>query len=171
MPRPDDHGGVTMAHEVSVNDPVSHCSFRWMEPWVAPGPPKAMVSCMPRTLHYTEQNIYADAIKSHPQQVSSTPDTTERSEPLGTRRIDGFEAAGVRRTRTRTAAPAVRSCSPLRFGTRRNCKSCWSCARLWNRRPSLVLCRTLNSRRFVAESPTRSCFIRLKATKLIPRVN
>ena len=63
VPRPDDHGGVTMAHEVSVNDPVSHCSFRWMEPWVAPGPPKAMVSCMPRTLHYTEQNIYADAIK------------------------------------------------------------------------------------------------------------
>jgi hypothetical protein len=106
MPRPDDHGGVTMAHEVSVNDPVSHCTFRWMEPWVAPGPPKAMVSCMPRTLHYTEQNIYGDAIASQPQQASSTPDTTERSEPLGTRRIEGLEATGVRRTRTRTAAPS-----------------------------------------------------------------
>jgi hypothetical protein len=107
MPRPDDHGGVSMAHEVTVNDPVSHCSFRWMEPWVAPGPPRAMVTCMPRTLHYTEQNIYADAIANHPQQVSSTPDTTERSEPLGTRRIEGFEATGVRHTRTRTEAPSV----------------------------------------------------------------
>ncbi len=106
MPRPDDHGGVIMAHEVTVNDPVSHCSFRWMEPWAAPGPPRAMVTCMPRTLHYTEQNIYANAIANHPQQVGSTPDTTERSEPLGTRRIEGLEATGVRRTRTRTAAPS-----------------------------------------------------------------
>jgi hypothetical protein len=106
MPRPDDHGGVIMAHEVTVNDPVSHCSFRWMEPWVAPSPPTATVTCMPRTLHYTDQNIYADAITSHPQQISSTPDTTDRSEPLGTRRIEGFEATGVRHTRTRTAAPS-----------------------------------------------------------------
>jgi hypothetical protein len=106
IPRPDDHGGVIMAHEVTVNDPVSHCSFHWIEPWVAPGPPRAMVTCMPRTLHYTEQNTYADAIASRPQQISSTPDTTDRSEPLGTRTIEGFEAKGVRRTRTRTAPPS-----------------------------------------------------------------
>jgi hypothetical protein len=105
MPRPDDHGGVITAHEVSVNDPVSHCSFRWMEPWVAPGPPRAMVNCMPRTLHYTEQNIYADAIASQPEQLISAQDSSDRSEPLGTRRIEGFEATGVRHTRTGTAAP------------------------------------------------------------------
>jgi hypothetical protein len=106
MPRPDDHGGTIMAHEVSVNDPVSHCSFRWMEPWVAPGPPRAMVTCMPRTLHFTEQNIYADAIASQPQQLISAPDSSDHSEPLGTRLIEGFEATGVRRTRTGTAAPS-----------------------------------------------------------------
>ena len=71
MSRPDEQGGGITAHEVSVNDPVSHCNFRWMEPWVAPGPPRAMVSCMPRTLHYTEQNIYADAIASQPEQLIS----------------------------------------------------------------------------------------------------
>jgi hypothetical protein len=106
MPRPDEHGGVIVAHEVSVNDPVSHCSFRWMEPWVAPGPPRAMVACMPRTLHYTEQDIYADAIASQPQELISAPDSSDRSEPLGTRRIEGFDATGVRRIRTRSAAPS-----------------------------------------------------------------
>jgi hypothetical protein len=106
MPRPDEHGGVTMSHEVSVSDPVSHCSFRWMEPWAAPGPPRAMVNCMPRTLHYTEQNIYADAITSQPQELISNSDSTDRSEPLGTRRIEGFQATGMRRIRTRPAAPS-----------------------------------------------------------------
>jgi hypothetical protein len=106
MSRPDEQGGGITAHEVSVNDPVSHCNFRWMEPWVAPGPPRAMVTCMPRTLHFTEQNIYADAIASQPQQLISAPDSSDRSEPLGTRLIEGFEATGVRRTRTGTAAPS-----------------------------------------------------------------
>jgi hypothetical protein len=106
MSRPD-ADGITPTREVTVIDPVSHCTFRWMEPWIAEGPPKAVVSCMPRTLHYTEQNIYAEAIASHPQQVSSNADTTDHSEPLGTRRIEGFAATGVRRTRTRTAAPSV----------------------------------------------------------------
>jgi hypothetical protein len=105
MAVPDEQGGGITAHEVSVNDPVSHCSFRWREPWVAPGPPRAMVSCMPRTLHYTEQNIYADAIASQPEQLISAQDSSDRSEPLGTRSIEGFEATGVRRTRTGSAAP------------------------------------------------------------------
>jgi hypothetical protein len=103
-PRPDGQGGVIMAHEVSVNDPVSHCSFRWMDPWVGAGTPTAFVTCMPRTLHYIEQDIYADAVTSQPQEVSSAmeSDTTDRSEPLGKRQIEGFDATGVRRTRTKT---------------------------------------------------------------------
>lgn len=104
-PQPDGHGGVIPAHEVSVNDPVSHCSFRWIEPWVATSTPTAFVTCMPRTLHYTEQNIYADAFASLPQQLSPIADTTDQSEPLGTRRIEGFDARGLRRTRTSATAP------------------------------------------------------------------
>jgi hypothetical protein len=106
MSGPDEQGEGITAHEVSVNDPVSHCNFRWMEPWVAPGPPRAMVSCMPRTLHYTEQNIYADAIASQPEQLMPAQDSSDRSEALGTRRIEGFEATGVRRTRSGSAAPS-----------------------------------------------------------------
>jgi hypothetical protein len=105
-PRPGEHGEVIMAHEVSVNDPVSHCNFRWMEPWAEAGPPRAMVSCMPRTLHYTEQNIYADAIASQPAELISSPDSGDRSVPLGTRSIEGFEATGVRHIRTRPGAPS-----------------------------------------------------------------
>jgi hypothetical protein len=104
MPQPDGHGRVIATQEVSVNDPVSHCSFRWMDPWVETGTPTAFVICMPRTLHYIEQDIYADAIASQPQELSSTMDTntTDRSEPLGKRQIEDFDATGVRRTRTRT---------------------------------------------------------------------
>jgi hypothetical protein len=98
-PRPDGHGGIIRTHDVSVNDPVSHCSFQWMEPWVAPGQPTATVTCMPRTLHY-EQNMYADEISSAPQDLHSFPGVTDRSEPLGTRPMEGLDAVGVRHTRT-----------------------------------------------------------------------
>jgi hypothetical protein len=104
MPRPDGHGGVIKAHEVSIGDPVSHCSFRWMEPWVATGPPTATVTCMPRTVHFTPQNIYADELSNAPQDRNSFPGVTDRSEPLGTRRIEDLDATGVRHTRTRTEA-------------------------------------------------------------------
>lgn len=103
-PRPDGHGGIIQAHDVSVNDPVSHCSFKWMEPWAAPGQPTAIVTCMPRTLHYVQQNIYTDEISPAPQDLHSFPGLTDRSEPLGTRRIEGLDAVGVRHTRTQTDA-------------------------------------------------------------------
>jgi hypothetical protein len=61
---------------------------------------------MPRTLHYTEQNIYADAISTQPAELISTADSTDRTEPLGTRFIEGFEATGVRHIRARPAAPS-----------------------------------------------------------------
>ena len=37
MPRPDNGGRTVLTHEVSVHDPVSHCDFRWLEPWVVVG--------------------------------------------------------------------------------------------------------------------------------------
>jgi hypothetical protein len=82
MPRPDAHGKTIMTHEVTVSDPVSHCNFRWMEPWVARGKPTAIVTCMPLTLHYTNQNIWADAIVTEPEEIHEL-DTVFRSEPLG----------------------------------------------------------------------------------------
>jgi hypothetical protein len=103
MPRPDGQGGIVMAHEVSISDPVSHCRFRWMEPWVAPDKPTATVSCMPRTLHYTNQNLYSEEMVSEPKEVHSSG-TVDLSQPLGTRKFGDVEAVGVRRTRTTTNA-------------------------------------------------------------------
>ena len=99
MPRPDPQGRTVMAHQVSVHDPVSHCSFQWMEPWIAPGSPTATVSCMPRELRYTNQNIWADSLVSTRQEQSSNLETTV-SEPLGERQTQGVEALGVRQTHT-----------------------------------------------------------------------
>jgi hypothetical protein len=103
MPRPDGHGGAITAHEVTVSDPVSHCNFRWMEPWVAPGKPSAIVTCMPRTLRYTNQNIWKDAIVDKPTETRSS-DTVYLAEPLGKRMFAGLEALGVQKTVTRTDA-------------------------------------------------------------------
>lgn len=101
MPRTDVHGKIVMAHEITVSDPVSHCNFRWMEPWLARGKPTAIVTCMPRTLHYTNQNIWADALVSEPQEIQEL-DTVFRSEPLGKKHFGDLEAIGVLRTKTQT---------------------------------------------------------------------
>jgi hypothetical protein len=101
MPRPDAHGKIIITHEVTISDPISHCNFRWMEPWVARGKPTAIVTCMPLTLHYTNQNIWADAIVTEPQEIQEL-DTVYRSEPLGKKHFGDLEAVGVLRTKTQT---------------------------------------------------------------------
>jgi hypothetical protein len=98
----DGHGGTTMADEVSVSDPVSHCSFQWMEPWVAAGKPVASVSCMPRTLHYNGHQMYADGLVSERREIHDLPGQVDLSEPLGKRSFGDLEAEGVRHTRTVT---------------------------------------------------------------------
>jgi hypothetical protein len=100
-PRPDAHGKIVMAHEVTISDPVSHCNFHWIEPWLARGKPTAIVTCMPRTLHYTNQNIWADALVSEPQEIQEV-NTVFRSEPLGKKHFGDLEAVGVLRTKTQT---------------------------------------------------------------------
>ncbi len=101
MPRPDGHGGTISAHEVSISDPVSHCSFRWQEPWTAPGEPTAVVTCMPRTVHYTNQNVFAEGIVTEPREEHFL-NTVYRSVPLGARMFGEWKAVGVRRTVTTT---------------------------------------------------------------------
>jgi hypothetical protein len=88
-----------VAHEVSVSDPVSHCRFQWMEPWVAPGKPTAAVTCMPRTLNLISQNIYAELAVTEPREVRSLT-MLDRFEPLGWRMFGDLEAVGTRHTRT-----------------------------------------------------------------------
>ena len=93
-----------MAHEVSVHDPVSHCDFRWIEPWVVTAAagvqPVASVTCMPLTLQYTIQNNWRGGM------VATQQRTRDRfseyvTEPLGHRSIEGLDAVGTRTTTTR----------------------------------------------------------------------
>lgn len=86
-------------HEVTISDPVSHCNFSWIEPWAAPGKPTATVTCMPRTLHYINQNIWADSIVNKPKETHEI-NTDFLSEPLGKRNFDNVQAKGVRNTKT-----------------------------------------------------------------------
>lgn len=101
IPHPDNHGGMIMTHEVTISDPVSHCRFQWMEPWIAPGKPIATVTCIPRTLHYANQNSWKDVIAGKPTETRSG-NTVDRSQPLGKQTMAGVEAIGMQHTRTQT---------------------------------------------------------------------
>ncbi len=112
MPRPDRQGKTIMAHEVTVHDPVSHCDFQWIEPWVvtsnAPAQPLATVTCKPLILRYTNQNIWRDGVVAT-QQRRRDRFSEYVSEPLGHRSMDGLDAVGTRTTTTRfdnNGAPA-----------------------------------------------------------------
>lgn len=104
MPRPDGHGGTVDAREVSVSDPVSHCDFQWMEPWVVSGPvpthPIATVTCKPRVERYTAQDIWRDAIVNERRETRDAR-SSYVSEPLGQRVMEGVPVTGTRRTTTR----------------------------------------------------------------------
>jgi hypothetical protein len=90
-----------MVREVSVNDPVTHCSFQWAEPWAAPGQPTAIVTCMPRTVNFINRNAYADSIVTEEKEIRS-PTTVDRFKPLGKQTFGDLEAVGTRHTKTVT---------------------------------------------------------------------
>jgi hypothetical protein len=98
-------GVPVTVHDVEIDDPISHCSFHWLEPWVDKSEPTATVSCMPRTLHYSGQPMWLSfasmqAAEEHPSSME-----TDRNEPLGVRTFDGVRATGVRHTRIIQAVP------------------------------------------------------------------
>ena len=102
-PRTGPDGRPVETHEVSVNDPVSHCSFQWEEPWTVAGEPGATVRCMQRTVQFSTKNIWVDSIRPK-DVVQHVGDRTEeyRTEAIGSRMFDGVEASGVRNTKTVT---------------------------------------------------------------------
>jgi hypothetical protein len=99
-PRTAQDGRQVEAREVEVDDPVSHCSFHWMEPWVVDkSAPTATVQCMPRTVHYSEQSMWSSVASIKPGEEHPSPDETDQTEALGERTFDGVRAVGVRRVR------------------------------------------------------------------------
>lgn len=89
---------------ITVSDPVSHCNFRWAEPAVSSERPIALVNCMPRTLHYINQNPWALEWVHFSVEEPKDNDPSILSEPLGKRMFGDVEAEGLRRTVTYTTA-------------------------------------------------------------------
>lgn len=95
------HGGHVLAHDVQVQDPVSHCSFHWVEPDVASaGGPTAIVTCFPRTVLYVMFEAWSTT-NFNSRRDSATELGTQHSEPLGKRMFGEVEAIGIRNTITR----------------------------------------------------------------------
>jgi hypothetical protein len=95
------HGGRVLAHDVQVQDPVSHCSFHWVEPdLTSPGGPAAIVTCLPRTVRLFFFEPWS-ATNFTSRQDSTTELGTQHSEPLGKRMFGEVEAIGIRNTITR----------------------------------------------------------------------
>jgi len=92
-------GKPVKVHEVEVSDVVSHCMFHWVEPCVDKSVPTATVSCMPRTLHYNSQPMWASVVSMKAAEEHPSSTETDRNEPLGVRTFDGMRAVGVRHTR------------------------------------------------------------------------
>jgi hypothetical protein len=97
-PRTTQDGRQVEVREVGIGDPVSHCSFRWEEPWAAAGAPTATVQCMPRTIHYSAQSTWSVA-SMKPGEKHPSPDETDQTEAIGERTFDGVRAMGFRRVR------------------------------------------------------------------------
>jgi hypothetical protein len=96
-PRTAQDGKQVEAREVEVDDPVSHCSFHWIEPWVNESAPTATVQCMPRTVHYSEQSMWSSVSSMKPGEEHPSPDETDHTEAMGERTFDGVRAVGFRR--------------------------------------------------------------------------
>ncbi len=102
MDRLDAHGKSIKAYEVTVHDTVSHCDFRWMEPWVVTLPqfsqPVATATCRPLRERYTLQNVWRDAIVTTTKHRQD-PFGDTISQPLRTRMMEGLEAEGTQLTK------------------------------------------------------------------------
>lgn len=97
-PSPDGHGNVVYSREVTVSDPVSHCNFRWFQPWTEPGKPIARVTCGPRSMRYVQQDTWAGSLVTAPKDKVEFGENIH-SEPLGTRLFGDIRAKGLRQTK------------------------------------------------------------------------
>jgi hypothetical protein len=98
----DSNGVMIHRREITVYDPVSHCTFIWDEPWTAEGKPTASVACMPLAMHYRSFNVWVSSF-AQPPDVHQMNEIF-LSEPIGKRDFGGVEAEGIRRTNTITSA-------------------------------------------------------------------
>lgn len=103
--RPDGKGNSVPVRNVTVRDPVAHCTFSWMEPWVVlpqyDHGPVASVTCEARTAHLQDYDVFRH-IGDEPEGEKTSSSSTYKTERLHPASIEGLEVVGTRRTTTRT---------------------------------------------------------------------
>lgn len=98
----DQSGKMQNIRVITVADPVTHCSFSWKEPWIAPGQPTADVFCGPRKIYYTSaMSKFLAAMKVavfRANEENSQPDQTSQSEVLKEKMLNGVRVVGLKFT-------------------------------------------------------------------------
>ena len=90
--------------QIEVNDVVTHCSFRWVEPARTEGDKTASVQCLPRTVTMQPDGMEGKMTRQIAETLHPYPWETAQIEPLGEKLIAGVKAVGVRQTLTDTHA-------------------------------------------------------------------
>lgn len=96
----DGGGDHIETRDVWVNDPVSHCTFEWTEPWNSRQEPTATVQCLPRIVEERAGSVWDRAMRLDGHHVAATGETLEQTSTLEDRVQDGLTEKGVRWTRT-----------------------------------------------------------------------
>jgi hypothetical protein len=100
---------VRVVSQVEVNDPVAHCSFRWVEPARDNAEKIVTVQCQPRSttvqLPHKQAAAQPDPMEAKmTRQIAETthpfPGQSLQIEPLGQKVVAGLKAFGIRQTLT-----------------------------------------------------------------------
>lgn len=97
-------GETVRLKHITVFDPVSHCTFQWIEPDYGPKL-VALVQCLPRTIHYISLNYSTlmwsvGSLDAETMQSSLPKGSSSSTESLGKRKFGDVEAEGSRVTST-----------------------------------------------------------------------
>ncbi len=86
--------------QIEVNDVVTHCSFRWVEPARTEADKTASVQCGPRTVTMQPDGMEGKMARQVAETVHPFPWQTMQIEPLGEKVVAGVKALGIRQTVT-----------------------------------------------------------------------
>jgi hypothetical protein len=89
-----------MKKQIEVNDVVTHCSFRWVEPARSEAEKTATVQCLPRTVTLRPDGMESKMSRQMAETDHPYPGVTSQIEPLGEKVIAGVRALGIRVTTT-----------------------------------------------------------------------
>lgn len=103
--RPDGKGNNVPVRNITVHDPVSHCTFSWMQPWVVlpqyDHGPVASVTCDARIAHLQDFDVFQH-IADEPEGTITRGNMTYKTKRLHPEPLEGMDVVGTRRSTTHT---------------------------------------------------------------------